>query len=69
MIIPLMGIAGSLAATKRLAETAGTFPVDTPLFTFLLISVILIVGALTYFPVLSLGPYVEQFLMNAGKVF
>jgi K+-transporting ATPase ATPase A chain len=69
MIIPLMGIAGSLAAKKKLAESAGTFPVDTPLFTFLLISVILIVGALTYFPVLSLGPYVEHFLMNAGKVF
>jgi potassium-transporting ATPase potassium-binding subunit len=69
MIIPLMGIAGSLAAKKRLAESAGTFPVDTPLFTFLLISVILIVGALTYFPVLSLGPYVEHLLMNGGKVF
>jgi potassium-transporting ATPase potassium-binding subunit len=69
MIIPIMGIAGSLAAKKRLAETAGTFPVDGPLFTFLLIGVILIVGALTYFPVLSLGPYVEHFLMNAGKVF
>ncbi len=69
MIIPLMGIAGSLAAKKKLADTAGTFPVDGPLFTFLLISVILIVGALTYFPVLSLGPYVEHFLMNAGKVF
>jgi len=69
MIIPLMGIAGSLAAKKKLAESAGTFPVDGPLFTFLLIGVILIVGALTYFPVLSLGPYVEHFLMNAGKVF
>ncbi len=69
MIIPIMGIAGSLAAKKRLAETAGTFPVDGPLFTFLLIGVILIVGALTYFPVLSLGPYVEHFLMYAGKVF
>jgi K+-transporting ATPase ATPase A chain len=69
MIIPIMGIAGSLAAKKKLAETAGTFPVDGPLFTFLLIGVILIVGALTYFPVLALGPYVEHFLMNAGKVF
>jgi K+-transporting ATPase ATPase A chain len=69
MIIPLMGIAGSLAAKKKLAESAGTFPVDGPLFTFLLVGVILIVGALTYFPVLSLGPYVEHFLMNAGKVF
>ncbi|HXH40113.1 MAG TPA: potassium-transporting ATPase subunit KdpA [Thermoanaerobaculia bacterium] len=69
MIIPLMGIAGSLAAKKKIAETAGTFPVDGSLFTFLLVGVILIVGALTYFPVLSLGPYVEHFLMNAGKVF
>ncbi|MGZ5477283.1 MAG: potassium-transporting ATPase subunit KdpA, partial [Thermoanaerobaculia bacterium] len=69
MIIPMMGIAGSLAAKKKIAETAGTFPVDGPLFTFLLVAVVLIVGALTYFPVLSLGPYVEHFLMNAGKVF
>jgi len=69
MIIPLMGIAGSLAAKKKLAESAGTFPVDGPLFTFLLVGVILIVGALTYFPVLSLGPYVEHFLMQAGRVF
>jgi potassium-transporting ATPase potassium-binding subunit len=69
MIIPMMGIAGSLAAKKKIAETAGSFPVDGPLFTFLLIAVVLIVGALTYFPVLSLGPYVEHFLMNAGKVF
>lgn len=69
MIIPLMGMAGSLAAKKKLAESAGTFPVDGPLFTFLLTSLILIVGALTYFPILSLGPYVEHFLMNAGKVF
>jgi K+-transporting ATPase ATPase A chain len=69
MIIPLMGIAGSLAAKKKLADTAGTFPVDGPLFTVLLIGVIVIVSALTYFPVLSLGPYVEHFLMNAGKVF
>jgi K+-transporting ATPase ATPase A chain len=69
MIIPLMGIAGSLAAKKKLADTAGTFPVDGPIFTFLLIGVILIVGALTYFPLLSLGPYVEQFLMNEGRLF
>jgi K+-transporting ATPase ATPase A chain len=69
MIVPLMGIAGSLAAKKKLAESAGTFPVDGPLFTFLLVGIILIVGALTYFPILSLGPYVEHFLMNAGKVF
>jgi K+-transporting ATPase ATPase A chain len=69
MIIPLMGIAGSLAAKKRVADTAGTFPVDGALFTALLVGVILIVSALTYFPVLSLGPLVEHFLMTAGKVF
>jgi potassium-transporting ATPase potassium-binding subunit len=69
MIIPLMGIAGSLAAKKKIAETAGSFPVDGALFTCLLVGIVLIVGALTYFPVLSLGPYVEHFLMNAGKVF
>ncbi|MGZ8869236.1 MAG: potassium-transporting ATPase subunit KdpA [Thermoanaerobaculia bacterium] len=69
MIIPIMAIAGSLVAKKKAVEGAGTFPVDGPLFTFLLIGVILIVGALTYFPVLSLGPYVEHFLMHAGKLF
>jgi K+-transporting ATPase ATPase A chain len=69
MIIPIMGIAGSLAAKKRIAESAGTFPVDGPLFTFLLVGVVVIVGALTYFPLLSLGPIVEHFLMQAGQVF
>jgi K+-transporting ATPase ATPase A chain len=69
MIIPLMGIAGSLVTKKKAVESAGTFPVDGPLFTALLVGVILIVGALTYFPVLSLGPYVEHFLMHAGKLF
>jgi len=68
MIIPLMAIAGSLGAKKKTVEGAGTFPVDGPMFTFLLVFVILIVGALTYFPVLSLGPYVEHFVMHAGKV-
>jgi len=69
MIIPIMGIAGSLAAKKRVTESAGTFPVDGPLFTFLLVGVILIVGALTYFPALSLGPLVEHFLMQNGRLF
>ncbi|MBK5260017.1 MAG: potassium-transporting ATPase subunit KdpA [Thermoanaerobaculia bacterium] len=69
MIIPLMAIAGSLVTKKKAIEGAGTFPVDGPLFTVLLVGVILIVGALTYFPVLSLGPYVEHFLMHAGKLF
>jgi len=69
MIIPLMAMAGSLAAKKKGVEGAGTFPVDGPMFTFLLVAVIVIVGALTYFPVLSLGPYVEHFLMHAGKLY
>ncbi len=69
MIIPLLGIAGSLAAKKKVAESAGTFPVDGPVFVFLLVSVILIVGALTFFPALSLGPIVEHLLMGAGKLF
>ncbi len=69
MIIPLLGIAGSLAAKKKVAESAGTFPVDGPVFVFLLMSVVIIVGALTFFPVLSLGPLVEHLLMLAGTLF
>ena len=69
MIVPLLWIAGSLAAKKKVAESAGTFPVDGPVFVFLLTSVVLIVGALTFFPALSLGPIVEHFLMGAGKLF
>lgn len=69
MIVPILGMAGSLAAKKRLAESAGTFPVDGPLFTLLLAGVILVVGALTFFPVLSLGPVVEHSLMAAGRTF
>jgi K+-transporting ATPase ATPase A chain len=69
MVIPVLAIAGSLAAKKHVPETAGTFPVTTPLFTGLLISVIIIVGALTFFPALSLGPILEHLLMHAGKTF
>jgi potassium-transporting ATPase potassium-binding subunit len=69
MIIPMMAIAGNLAAKKTAPPSAGTFPVHTPLFVGLLIGVILIVGALTFFPVLSLGPIVEHFLMQAGTLF
>ena len=69
MIIPMMAIAGSLAAKKIVPVSAGTFPVHTPLFVALLIGVILIVGALTFFPMLSLGPIVEHFLMKAGVLF
>ena len=69
MIIPMMAIAGSLAAKKIVPPSAGTFPVHTPLFVALLIGVILIVGALTFFPVLSLGPIAEHFLMKGGAMF
>ncbi len=67
MIIPILAIAGSLGAKKHVPESLGTFPVTGPLFTVLLVSVILIVGALTFFPALSLGPILEHLLMNAGK--
>jgi K+-transporting ATPase ATPase A chain len=68
MLIPILAIAGSLAAKKRVPDSAGTFPMTGPLFTILLIGVIVIVGALTYFPALSLGPIVEQLLMKAGTL-
>jgi K+-transporting ATPase ATPase A chain len=67
--IPILAIAGNLARKKLVPPSAGTFPVTTPLFTFLLTAVILIVSALTFFPALSLGPILEHLLMNAGKVF
>jgi potassium-transporting ATPase potassium-binding subunit len=69
MIIPILAIAGSLAAKKHVPESAGTFPVTGPLFSVLLVSVILIVGALTFFPALSLGPILEHLLMGAGKAY
>ena len=65
MIIPMLAIAGSLGRKKRVPPSPGTFPVTTPLFAALLVSVILIVGALTFFPALSLGPIVEHLLMVA----
>lgn len=69
MMVPLLALAGFLAERKPVAESAGTFPVTTPLFVVLLIGVIVIVGALTFFPALSLGPVVEHLLMQSGKVF
>jgi K+-transporting ATPase ATPase A chain len=69
MIIPPLAIAGSLGRKKLIPPSLGTFPVTTPLFSGLLVGVIVIVGALTFFPVLSLGPIVEHFLMNNGQVF
>ena len=69
MIIPIIAIAGSLAKKKTVPESAGTFPVTGPLFAALLVGVILIVGALTFFPALSLGPILEHLLMAAGKSY
>jgi len=69
MIIPMLAIAGNLAQKKYVPPSLGTFPVTTPLFTFLLMGVVIIVGALTFFPALSLGPILEHLLMAAGKTF
>jgi len=69
MHVPMLALAGFLAEKKIVPESAGTFPVTTPLFVVLLVSVILIVSALTFFPVLSLGPIVEHFLMQTGRLF
>jgi len=69
MIIPMLAIAGNLAGKKYVPPSLGTFPVTTPLFTVLLIGVILIVGALTFFPALSLGPILEHLMMAARKTF
>jgi potassium-transporting ATPase potassium-binding subunit len=69
MMIPMLAIAGNLAQKKYVPPSSGTFPVTTPLFTVLLIGVILIVGALTFFPAVSLGPVLEHLLMAAGKTF
>jgi K+-transporting ATPase ATPase A chain len=69
MIIPTMAIAGTLAAKKLVPASAGTFPTDGGLFVGLVIGVILIVGGLTFFPALALGPIVEQLAINAGTLF
>ena len=69
MIVPMLALAGNLATKKLVPPSSGTFPVTTPLFTVLLLCVILIVGALTFFPVLSLGPILEHLMLQAGKVF
>jgi K+-transporting ATPase ATPase A chain len=69
MIVPALGIAGSLAGKKVSPPGPGTFPTDGPLFAFLLVGVLLIVSALTFFPALSLGPIVEHFAAASGKVY
>jgi potassium-transporting ATPase potassium-binding subunit len=69
IIVPVLAIAGRLAQKKSSPPSSGTFPTNASVFTILLISVVLIVGALTFFPVLSLGPIVEHILMHAGRTF
>jgi K+-transporting ATPase ATPase A chain len=69
MIVPILAVAGSMAAKRRVAPSLGTFPTTGILWSVLLIGVVIIVGALTFFPALSLGPIVEQLLQNAGKAF
>ena len=69
MMVPMLALAGNLAQKKSVPPSSGTFPVNTMLFTVLLVGVILIVGALTFFPALSLGPILEHLLLHAGKTF
>jgi K+-transporting ATPase ATPase A chain len=69
VIVPALAIAGSLAAKKTVPESSGTLPTTGPLFVGLLVGVILIVGGLTFFPALALGPIVEHFAMLAGQTF
>jgi K+-transporting ATPase ATPase A chain len=68
-MIPVLAIAGSLAAKRAVATTAGTLPTHGPLFVGLLVATVIVVGALTFFPALSLGPIVEHFLMHQGRLF
>jgi K+-transporting ATPase ATPase A chain len=69
IIIPMLAVAGDLAGKKRVPVTSGTFPTHGPLFVGLLIGTVVIVGALTFFPALSLSPIVEHFLMHEGRLF
>ena len=69
MLIPVLALAGNLAGKKSIPPSPGTFPVNTALFTFLLVSVILILSALTFFPALSLGPVLEHLLLQAKQLF
>lgn len=68
-LIPLLAAAGSLAKKKRVPATSGTFPTHGPMFVGLLVGTVLLVGALTFFPALALGPIVEHYLMQDGKLF
>jgi K+-transporting ATPase ATPase A chain len=68
-LIPLLAAAGSLARKKNKPATSGTFPTHGPLFVSLLVGTVVLVGALTFFPALALGPIVEHYLMQDGKLF
>jgi len=68
MLIPLLAAAGSLAKKKRVPDSGGTLPTHGPLFVGLLVGTVILVGALTYFPALALGPIVEHFLLQEGKL-
>ncbi|MCL5256522.1 MAG: potassium-transporting ATPase subunit KdpA [Chloroflexi bacterium] len=68
-VVPVLAIAGSMVRKKYVPPSLGTFPTNGPLFVVLLVGVIIIVGALTYFPALALGPIVEQLFLSAGRVF
>jgi K+-transporting ATPase ATPase A chain len=69
MAVPVLALAGNLAQKKSIPPSPGTFPVNGSLFTVLLIGVIVIVGALTFFPALSLGPILEHLVLKAGQLF
>jgi K+-transporting ATPase ATPase A chain len=69
MMLPVLALAGNLAQKKSVPPSPGTFPVNTPMFTVLLVGVVLILGALTFFPALSLGPILEHLLLKAGQLF
>ena len=69
MMLPVLALAGNLAQKKSVPPSPGTFPVNTPLFTVLLVGVVLILGALTFFPALSLGPILEHLVLKAGQLF
>ncbi|MGD0922799.1 MAG: potassium-transporting ATPase subunit KdpA, partial [Terriglobia bacterium] len=68
-ILPTLAVAGSLAAKKKVPTTSGTLPTHGPLFVGLLVGVIVVIGALTFFPALALGPLVEHLVMHEGKLF
>ena len=69
MMLPVLALAGNLAMKKSVPPSPGTFPVNTPLFTVLLVGVVLILGALTFFPALSLGPILEHLQLKSGQLF